>query len=503
MGIYDDFISEKIKLPSPPAVAIKILQAVRNDDNSFDELASIIMTDPALTARVLKIANSQLYGNRGNIESLQQATSLIGTNALRNIALSFVIVDQFSESPQESFDIEFFWRRAVTSAVAAEVLASELQQKDKDLFISALLQDIGVLLLFLAAPVKYSEMRDEKRITKKATHALEKDYFGCNHAEVGGLLLESWNLPKSIVLPIKHHHSAADCEKYSETANILRLSGMISAIFTGYHGSSKAIDFQQELIENFNWPVEKTVSVIDLVGEKAVELLDLFGIDPGETKPLSVIMQDVIDELGRLNLSYEQMVLELKQAKDNAEQLARELKTANDSLRKLAYRDGLTGLYNHRYFQEVLEAELDRTNRYKNPLSLLFIDIDFFKKVNDTYGHIIGDQVLQEISQQLTKLVRKCDLVSRYGGEEFTVIMPETTLSSARTMAQRLRRGIEQHKIQLKDNSISVTISIGLICTELLSEEQHRSVIIDMGDQALYQAKRKGRNTVQTFAVTE
>ena len=498
MATIQDFFDEKIKLPSPPAIALKILEAVRKDENSFDELARIISADPALTAQILKIANSSLYGFPNPVDSLSQATALIGTNALKNIALSFVIVQDLQDAPQGSFDLTLFWRRAITSAVAAEIMAEYIDVHDHDLFVTALLQDIGILILYLSDTSSYMGLQDEKRISGKTTCQMEQKIFGFDHTEVGSHLLSIWNLPEAIYQPILFHHTEFVENTYQETALILQFADKIAAIYYGIHANSKCIAVHEGLKKHYHLSDEQIDQLIDSVGEKSREILDLFALDPGDIKPFSLIMQEANEELGRLNLSYAQMVLELKQAKQNAEQLALELKMANDSLRELAFRDGLTGLYNHRYFQEVLESELERAQRYAHPLSLLLIDIDFFKKVNDSYGHPAGDQVLQEVSNTIVKLVRRCDIVARYGGEEFAVILPETSLTGARVLAQRIRRGIQQMKITCGEQTITVTISCGIACTENNHERPvTRNTLIEHSDQALYRAKKNGRNRVE------
>ncbi len=498
MTTIEDFFTEKIKLPSPPAIALKILEAVRKDENSFDELARIISADPALTARILKIANSSLYGFPNPVDSLSQATALIGTNALKNIALSFVIVQDFQDAPQGSFDLTLFWRRAITSAVAAESLAEYTGLQDQDLFVTALLQDIGVLILYLSDTSSYMALQDEKRVSGRTTCEMEQQIFGFDHTEVGSHLLSVWNLPEAIYQPIRFHHSDIIEDTYKNTSRILNFSDKIGAIYYGIHSNSKCIAVHEGLSKLYQLSDEQIDHLIDTVGEKAREILDLFSLDPGDIKPFSLIMQEANEELGRLNFSYAQMVLELKQAKQNAEQLAMELKLANDSLRELAFRDGLTGLYNHRYFQEVLESELVRARRYDHPLSLLLIDIDYFKKVNDRYGHPAGDQVLQEVSNTMVKLVRRCDMVARYGGEEFAIILPETGLTSAKVLAQRVRRGIEQMEINYNDHTLSITISCGIASCEKNQEQwAGRNELIEKSDQALYKAKKNGRNRVE------
>lgn len=497
MTTIQDFFKGRTKLPSPPAIALKILAAVRQDESSFEELAQIITADPALAARVLQIANSSLYGLPNAVSSLSQATALIGTDSIKNIALSFVIVQDFQDAPQGSFNMNLFWRRAITAAVAAEALAEYIDFSNSDLFVAALLQDIGLLIMFLSDPLGYTSLQDEKRVNRKTTCEAEKEYFGFDHSEVSNHLLTAWRLPGTICRPIRLHHSELKDDTHGKSAMILQLSDKISAIYHGRNSNSKSIQVHRSLAELYELSEEKVGQLIDTVGVRSQELLVLFEIDPGDIKPFSLIMMEANEELGRLNFSYAQMVLELKQAKQSTEQLAIELKMANDNLRELAFRDGLTGLYNHRYFQEVLKGELERAERYSHQVTFMLIDLDYFKKVNDTFGHPAGDYVLQEVAKMLVKLVRRCDIVARYGGEEFAIILPETGDSGAKVLAQRVRRGIEQMKIEYSNQFIPVTISCGLATSDFAVRSTTRATLIKDSDQALYRAKKNGRNRVE------
>lgn len=496
MTALKDFFDEKIKLPSPPVIAFNILNAVRRDEDSFEQLAEIIHADPALTARVLRITNSSLYGVQHPIDSLPRAISLIGTQALKNIALSFIIVQEFQDAPQGSFDLDLFWRRAISNAVAAEVLAEQLGHRDHNIFVSALLQDIGVLVMFLSDSAAFSEVLDNKRISGKSLCEAEREKFGFDHTEVGSHLLETWNLSETICQPIRHHHNPSPEEPYKDAAQILNFADKISAMYHGIQSNRKSMEVREGLKNLYQIEESRTASMVDIIGEKAREVMNLFSIKPGEMKPFSQIMQEANDELGRLNLSYEQIVLELKQAKQNAERLALNLKQANDSLRELAFRDELTGLYNHRFFQEVFESELQRSLRYEHPLSLLLLDIDFFKNVNDSHGHLVGDMVLRKISGVMVKLVRHYDIVARYGGEEFTILLPETGLTGAKVLAQRIRRGIEQQVFDTIE-ALSITVSIGVSSTDMSHIEKNRTALLEYSDHALYRAKRGGRNRVE------
>jgi diguanylate cyclase (GGDEF)-like protein len=164
----------------------------------------------------------------------------------------------------------------------------------------------------------------------------------------------------------------------------------------------------------------------------------------------------------------------------------------------LATTDGLTLLNNHRTFQEVLAKEVERSRRYGRPLSLLMMDIDHFKKFNDTYGHPVGDLVLKEISGCIRQSIRINDIAARYGGEEFTVIIPETGPEGAMVIAERIRRTVEQHTIVSLDNRLHVTISLGCAVMPLVATAQQP--LIDAADKALYFSKERGRNRTTLFS---
>jgi diguanylate cyclase (GGDEF)-like protein len=164
-----------------------------------------------------------------------------------------------------------------------------------------------------------------------------------------------------------------------------------------------------------------------------------------------------------------------------------------EQVRSLAIRDGLTGLYNYRYFWEVLHREVDLSRRYRHPLSLLFLDLDDFKKVNDTLGHQVGDLVLKDLGTYLQAAVRQVDLVCRYGGEEFIVLLAATEPGQARIIAERLCQGISQIKVELPDQELRFTVSIGVA---ELKGDMDGDTLVKAADAAMYRAKLAGKNRV-------
>ena len=161
-------------------------------------------------------------------------------------------------------------------------------------------------------------------------------------------------------------------------------------------------------------------------------------------------------------------------------------------IERLAVTDGLTGLFNHRHFQEKLTQEFNRLERFSEPISLLIIDIDHFKKINDTYGHPVGDAVLKKVSGIIRKTIRNIDIPARYGGEEFAVILLGTDTNGALKMAERLRKSIADARFSSEQNAFNVTVSIGI--STHAREMRKKEDLVEQADKALYHAKRTGRN---------
>lgn len=178
--------------------------------------------------------------------------------------------------------------------------------------------------------------------------------------------------------------------------------------------------------------------------------------------------------------------------------LIQELESSKERLKLLASTDSLTNLYNRRYFSKISEHILDLAKREQEEISLIMMDIDNFKLVNDTYGHQVGDDVLIALSQKLRESQRKSDIVRRYGGEEFVVLLPNTNLDGAIVVAEKIREEIENIKVHtLEDKYVQFTVSLGVSMVKM-KEERNLEVVLKRADDALYEAKRSGKNKVSS-----
>ena len=248
MNAVKEFLSIELRLPSPPGIAVRIIDAVKDEGASFDQLGSIIESDPALAGRILRLANSQIYALPRRVKTVKMAVAVLGINALKNIALSFTLAETFNKAGRGRFDVDRLWRRSITAAVAAQLISQEIGFKSEETFITSLLQDVGIGAMFVLAHDNYLAVLDEKTATGLPVAEVERKIFGFDHQELGAELLQTWGLPEAIYTPIRYHHDPESApQEYKPLCNVLQVSDRLSAV---YHGTGKVKNFRtaQELL---------------------------------------------------------------------------------------------------------------------------------------------------------------------------------------------------------------------------------------------------------------
>ncbi len=251
-------------------------------------------------------------------------------------------------------------------------------------------------------------------------------------------------------------------------ANILHLAWTCRSVAEG--DLSLSVDFMGDLSESFNLMIFSLAEKDSRIKAKQAKLLEL--------------------------------TEELRQEIAEKEEIEKALRISEAKYREMALRDPLTGLYNRGYFFETASREIEKLRRDSGSLCLLMMDIDHFKKFNDTYGHLCGDEVIKLVAKCVTDTLRKSDLLARYGGEEFSVLLGNTRFEDGLSIAERIRLNISAQPNPACSASSPVTVSVGLRClsgSEIDSERSAHDILvdsIDRADAALYEAKKRGRNCV-------
>ena len=481
---FDNIFLRMDRLPTLPGIAIKILEAVQKENADLEEIGNIISMDPPLSAEVLKIINSSFYGLPSKITTVFHAINLLGINTVKNLALSFTLVKNFRPEDSGAFDYTYFWKDSLIGALATKLLAEKVLPKySEDAFFLGLLHNIGVLTLLQCMPKQYSLVLKQMESADSSYHEAENQILGFNHMAVGEYLVKTWGLPETFYKPIGHHHlpgelSTSD-EEIEKLARILHLAALYIDFFN-LPDTSLTLGLIDVWSEKHGFADKINIDEIGLaIYEQTQNIFPLFEIHLEEANDYAQILETARTEL--INISNDLVTRILEQ------------KNENELLRKQVTRDPMTQLYNYQHFYEVLHKEIYRSIRYKFALSVILADIDNFKAVNDTYGHLAGDRAIKFVADCLKNSLRESDYAARYGGEEFAIILPETPLEGAVTVAERIRKEIESLKIRYEDKSIAITLSFG-VTSAPFGERISAKELVSKADKALYQAKMKGKN---------
>ncbi len=496
------------QLPTLPVVASKLISLMSKEETTMADIANLVSRDVALSTKILKVSNSAFYSFPQQIGSIQQAVSILGTNAVRSLVLSFSFLNVRKGSHQNSFDFKKFWEYSLASAVASKMLADKVNGCDpEEVFVSGLLQNLGELIFARTFPEEYEQVLNSESASGDDRLAIEESIIGLNHCRIGFEVAKQWGFPQSLLSTLRYHHTPerydGDDKNIQATIKAVYLSDLLTNILFSEKPDRYHKQFRKEskrLVGLSNHDIE---GVLDQIHILVMQAGEYFNLKIKNTKSIQEILQEANIRLSLLNLDYDQMNKQLISAKVELEKLAAELEMKNKILDNLANIDGLTNVFNHRYFQNVLDQEIDRAVRHDTVLSLLFVDIDHFKNFNDTYGHQIGDYILKEFCKTLKDNIRKYDTLARYGGEEFAIILPSTNEEESVAAAEKLRTTIEQTLFENSDYQAEyqLTASIGISTGRPASEENFsKGDFISRADQALYQAKKQGRNIVVSWS---
>ena len=486
-------LKAQVDFPSPPQVATQIIALARDPDIEMAKVATAVGRDPAITAKILRIANSAFYAQRRPSQNLRQALVIIGLNAALTLALSFSLVSSMRAMRPAGIDFSRFWRRALLAATAARAFGEATKTSHaEDIFLAAMLQDMGVLALDRAARDFYS------KLPQPATHAdwvaYEIAQLGKDHSYYTALLLRAWNLPDRLCKPVEASHSpqmfAATTEEGQFARCVALGSDLAEAVLSSDRATSVPAPQRAHRLlsmshEHFNEVVARILSLIP-------ETEALYEISILEADDADNLLAEARELLAVRNLHALQEVTNL-QATTSV--LLTRTEEAEDSSR----RDALTGALNRPWLDRMLDREFTQAVVFGRDLSVAHVDLDRFKLINEKHGTAVGDKVLQSCAQAVQTCVRGSDLVARFGGEEFLVVLPSTDRAIAQQVAQRILAALVSVDHGPDEGGIRVTASIGVATYTTKQRFPSTLALLEAADHALYTAKLTGRNRVECY----
>lgn len=482
-------ILEADDLPSPPGVALKLLDLYANPDFDISEMAEIIRADPALTVKLIDYCNSPILGLDAKTTTVDRAIVVIGTRAVKILALSFSLVRNKPKKQKNGFDYDDFWNRSLANAVMAKSFCAYQGRDGNSEFLLGLILDIGKVSLGHAFPDQFAELEARALETKTDLAQLVRQQWGANHYQIGAELLQNWNFPSYIVEGVDAFGLYVDAvveEPELEPPSLIEQNCVltqraVSMLFADDLQEDVVHATRQLALDWFDWSEEKFSFAFDEATVSWNEFAQILNFDASKSQSFEQLERRAMKGIAKLSMGIH---------KENVA-----INEENEQLRVNAMVDSLTGLRNRRAYDQDAAAEWERSVRLNSPLVLMIVDIDHFKKVNDVHGHAVGDATLVAVGQALRDTVRQYDTVYRFGGEEFVIIVPSCEATFAVNAAERYRRAIEDLSIPLDTGELKITASFG-VAALVGGAKSSLERLFEEADSQLYAAKKNGRNRV-------
>jgi two-component system, cell cycle response regulator len=492
------------QLPTLPSVAMKLLELARDPETEFKDVINVVKADPAITTKILKAANSSFFGFKSPVTSIERAVPLLGTTVVTTLALSFSLVDAAMTSGPLAQHYTAYWKQSIVQAVAAEVLAEHYAKTlSSDCFLTGLLLDLGRLAILKTASQDYLPVLADWESKGGSLPELERAQLGFDHVTIGAELMRKWKLPVRLIDAVSRHHrptervlaDLANAETDAAGERVVAMAAAVGDYFcTPDRGAALArIEPFASAFFQMNRPVveeylSKTRERIDRAGH-------LFSVSFEGLGTSVDLMAEASEQLAQVAVREHMASTRVEMQREATEHANHELESKNQELQERAIRDPLTKLYNRAFFAEALNAAIGAASRSAGLLAVLFSDIDHFKRLNDTYGHQFGDEVLSKVAQIHADALRRSDVVARYGGEEFVVLVHQPNEKGLERLAERLREAVQGHEFVFEGTRVPVTISIGAAIA--LPEREPGDLalrLVAAADEAMYGSKNSGRN---------
>ncbi|OPX55077.1 diguanylate cyclase (GGDEF) domain-containing protein [Oceanospirillum multiglobuliferum] len=481
-------------LPSLPVVAMRVIEEAKKNTSDSMLIADILEKDPALASKIVALSNSAANMPRTPIVTVRDAITRVGLEMTMTLALSFSFAKAMHNSNLNSMDHEVFWRRCLLSAVICRTIAQQLKlEKPERFFLAGLIQDIGMLAINELESDRYGVIYHSASSHNELT-LFEKAEFKTTHPEAGAWLLQHWGMPEFYVELIKESHGTCTAKSTAEEKCIY-----FSGRFAELWDHDKRHELMSELINQSTlcklFKAEEINQLVDRVTAQLPTMNQIFETNISTEFTSGSLIEEAKQLLVERNLA---LLQQLTQAQTEVAEAKAQQKSLQDQLKK----DILTGVYNRAYIENISDKAFEKVKSANVPLSVMFLDIDHFKQVNDRYGHHAGDLALKLFARILMQVTGKKSYVGRYGGEEFVVIMPGLTSDVALTLANRIREMLKGNPVKVSDNvRLTINASIG-IATQMPDASNpfiSSEALLDAADKTMYKAKNTGRDKALVF----
>ncbi|MBI5534159.1 MAG: HDOD domain-containing protein [Deltaproteobacteria bacterium] len=479
-------------LPSLPAVAVEIVQLCRSEDVELKTIGKVLEKDPALAAKLLKVANSALFSRSGKTTTIANAVLRLGLNAVVTLALSFSLV-KIRKSPKSGFDYPRFWKRALISATAARCLAARVSLNREELFLAGLMQDIGMLALCEALGAPYAKVAAKAQGDHAALILAEQESFGADHMAVGEWMARRWNFPDYVAQAILASHdpvvAGSDTQNRPLICECVALSGHVADIWMASSPGDQA-RVAARLAKRWVGLDAPTFSeFLQEVTSEIPELASLLELPAVDGNALSLVIEQAREALVMISLKNVAMANEACSAAQSAELEKKEA---------ASQRDTLTGLASRAYLETRASQMFDQARSTGTPLTVLLASLD--ASIARGLGAQPLDLLLKDIATVLERCMPSQAVAGRHDKLVFALLLPGTPGSAARSFADRLFMRIAEMRVWLDDGRyFRPTISVGHASAFEGWQPASLDVLMRAAQGCLVVAQRSGPNRASGY----
>jgi diguanylate cyclase (GGDEF)-like protein len=492
-----------ISLPSIPQVALRLLEAYADPGYSIDRIVEIIKTDPAITARVLKFANSAFFGG-GWIDSLHRVVLWLGQHTLTCLVLSFSLANDAQKPGKGARLYREYWLQSVIQAIAMQLLVQRTHHAlGEAAFSAGLLLDIGRLAMLHENPEQGVAISETARLRQCPLREVEMAELQKTHAAIGAELIESWGFPDALVRVARLHD--LDLEEVLDLADQdggeqLVVANIASALADFMVGLNPAPSLQK-LQVLCSGPLGLSNGDIDAwmdaVRSRLSDTAEMLSTDLSQLPPPAELLAAAREQLVAMSLRSDAS-RDATGLTPTPSPLGPPVQTRISELEQKTCIDELTGLYNREYFQQRLLQRLQPGVSSTLQNIVLLLDLDNFGRITESCGRYAGEAVLRTVAAVLRDSLRQRDVVARFDGEQFAILLQCADDLGVHKVIQRLRARIAQATVRFGQQELRVTVGIGgaIHSMEVGDGACCGARLLAVADHALYEAKRTGGNAV-------
>lgn len=491
-------------LPTTVAVAMKFIELGKDPETEPSAYSRVISSDSSLSTKLLSLANSSWFGVRNKVTKIQVAVNLLGLSTVRTLAVSYCLTGLHNELRLSAEESRIFWTASLCKAVAAKQFAAIHEPKlAEEAFAAGLFQDFAIPVMYATAKDAVLQLLQDPTLDNKARIQRERALFRLDHAELARSIAQKLELPEIFVDAVAFHHDYASLSEFAGKG-VIADAAYLASLFPHYldvWNRQDAEEMPKFLAEHGGAYANQPQRFMEAVQNEFNQLYSYF--EQGQrpdiklTDLLEQATREVADGTTRLVGTVQELLQQVAFAGKEVHQLLKQ----QDQLEKAVVLDRLTGVLNREGFTAQSNEHLLKLARYKSSYALVYLDIDQFKRLNDTIGHACGDAALRTVASSMQQGIRQQDLVARIGGDEFAILLGDCTENDAVQVVQRILADVASKTIGQSQPAPRVTLSAGMVWVGQRSEPASLDQLMAVADKLMYEAKRNGGNGLEWRAI--